>query len=71
MLGKKPVPFTMLNFIFKKKKLKNGLGGGDILPQNSLNLQLTYKKLHFKGKPNRFSGYRDPSIETKISLFYI
>ena len=38
----------------------------------ALNHPMTYKKLHCKGGPYRFSGKRDPLLQTKkILLFYI
>ena len=43
---------------------ENSLEVAFTLPQIGINLHWTYEKEHWKEEPYRFSGQRDPSLQT-------
>ena len=44
---------------------------GCTLPQNSCDLPRTYKKLHCKREPYRFSSQRDPLLHTQTDILLL
>ena len=69
-------PLAMFNFSLKEKLLFWGLGwyfflvlislGRVVIPYPKIVINLPWinEKIHCKGKPFRFSGYQNPSVQT-------